>query len=101
MSQVLFDTQSAVDDLKRGGFTDEQAKANVRFVREALEGGVATKRDLELTESNLTTEVARLDAKIDQLDVSLRGELRALRLQLTITVLGASGLLGLLIRYLA
>ena len=35
MSQVLFDTQFAVDDLRRAGFTDEQAKANVRFVRGA------------------------------------------------------------------
>lgn len=37
MSQGLFDTQFAVDDLRRAGFTDEQAKANVRFVRGALE----------------------------------------------------------------
>ncbi len=101
MTQVLFDTQSAVDDLKRGGFTDDQAKANVRFVREALEGGVATKADVTAVQRDLAQIDARLTAKSDLLETSLRGEMKAMRLQLTITILGASGLLGLLIRYLA
>ena len=119
MTQVLFDTRSAVDDLKRGGFTDDQAKANVRFVREALEGGVATKTDIDLLRSaiskdvtNVRTDLSTVETELRNetslLKTELRGEMQELRaemkaqgLRLTITILGASGLLGLLIRYLA
>lgn len=65
MTQVFFDTQSAVDDLERGGFTREQAKANVRFVREALEGTVATKADVA---SLKPEDIAGLGARIDTLE---------------------------------
>ena len=82
MSQVLFDTQSAVDDLKRGGFSEEQAKANVPFVREALEGGVATKGDIE-----------KLDARMDTLEVAIRAEMKVLRFQILAALTGATGFL--------
>lgn len=85
MTQVLFDTQSAVDDLKRGGFSEEQAKANVRFVREALEGGVATKNDM-----------AKLDARMDTLEATIRAEMKVLRFQILAALAGATGILGAL-----
>lgn len=85
MVQVLFGTQSAVDELKRGGFTDEQAKANVRFVRDALEGGVATKQDVELSAARLDTQMVELRKDMDilrkDMDI-LRGEMDVLRQQM-------------------
>ena len=150
MVQVLFDTQSAVDELKRGGFTDEQAKANVRFVRDALEGGVATKADIEGQSATLrgemdkqttalcsemdrqttalrsemdrqTTalrgEMADIRSDLDKQGVAIRGELKTeiqavrgeiavlraemktFRFQILASLAGATGLLGVLIRF--
>lgn len=77
MNSVPFDTQSAVDELTEAGFTPEQARANVKFVRHALEGGVATKADI----------------------AELKGEIEKLSLRTTILVLGTGGLLGAFIKY--
>ena len=127
MVQVLFDTQSAVEDLKRGGFTDDQAKANVRFVREALEGGVATKADLEALGTSIRVEFretadtlsgetkavgSTLDAttidlnhKIDllradttSLEKRIQSEMKAFRFQTIAAVIGASGALGIVLK---
>ena len=82
MAQVLFDTQSAVEDLKRGGFSDDQAKANVRFVREALEGGVATKSDVERLEARIDLLGADLRGEMNEQRTGLRGEMNELRTEL-------------------
>ena len=92
MSQVLFDTQSAVDDLKRGGFTDEQAKANVRFVREALEGGVATKADIEKLRGDVEKSEIALRGEMN----TLRQEMRTFRFQILLAIAGATGFFGVL-----
>ena len=98
MTQALFDTQSAVDELKRGGFSEEQAKANVRFVRDALEGGVARRADVERLELSIQSEVGLLRSEAQSLRGEMRAELKAFRFQIIATVVGASGLLGLLLR---
>ena len=120
MVQVLFDTQSAVEDLKRGGFTDDQAKANVRFVREALEGGVATKADLDAMGAGIRSELresssgsdTKLDSSVADLkhDISMlrsefvalekriQSEMKAFRFQTIAAVIGASGALGIVLK---
>ena len=98
MTQALFDTQSAVDELKRGGFSEEQAKANVRFVRDALEGGVATRADVERLELSIQSEVGLLRSEVQSLRGEMRAELKAFRFQIIAAVVGASGLLGLFLR---
>ncbi|MEM9732470.1 MAG: hypothetical protein AAF903_03165 [Pseudomonadota bacterium] len=62
MAQVLFDTHNAIEDLKRGGFTEDQAKANVRFIKEVLEGGVATKRDLDELQAAVKNDLDTLQS---------------------------------------
>lgn len=108
MTQVLFDTQSAVDDLKRSGFTDDQAKANVRFVREALEGGVATKADIEKLEVAMNVQFTLSNTKAAALDNTLRSELGALRSEIKAAqfrvlaaLAGVTGIVGLFIRVLS
>lgn len=92
MTQVLFDTQSAVDDLKRGGFSEEQAKANVRFVREALEGGVATKADI----ATVRTDVEKAEIALRGGMSTLRAEMRVVRFQILAALAGATDVLGAL-----
>jgi hypothetical protein len=77
MDTVTFDTQSAVDELKAAGFTEAQAKANVRVVRLAIEGGVATKADL----------------------LEVRHEIEKLQLRMTVLILGTSGALGIFLKF--
>lgn len=97
MVQVLFGTQSAVDELKRGGFTDEQAKANVRFVRDALEGGVATKQDVELSAARLDTQMVELRKDMDilrgEMDV-LRQQMKTFQTRVLLAIAAATTLLG-------
>ena len=97
MVQVLFDTQSAVEDLKRGGFTDDQAKANVRFVREALEGGVATKSDIELAVSKLEGRISETGKDMDilrkDMDI-LRQEMKTFQTRILLAIAAATTLLG-------
>ena len=52
---------------------------------EALESGVATK-----------TDVVKIEARIDTLEVTVRAEMRALRFQILAAVAGATGFLGAL-----
>ena len=97
MARGVFDTQSAVDELKRGGFTDEQAKANVRFLRDALEGGVATKQDVELTAAKLQTQMAELRKDMDLLrkDMDLlRQQMKTFQTRVMLAIAGATALPG-------
>lgn len=110
MQTVLFDTQAAVDSLKDAGFSEEQAKANVRFVRDALEGGVATKADLKELSSALRKDMGELRAELRgemvELRTELRGEMATLQnnmdklfLRVSLLVIGTSGLLGAFIKF--
>lgn len=110
MTSVLFDTQAAVDSLTEGGFTPEQARANVKFVRNAIEGGVATKSDVQDASTKASAETqavkSELQAEIQALRTELkaeikdvRNELEKLSLRMTILVLGTSGLLGAFLKF--
>ena len=90
MDAVTFDRQSAVDDLKAAGFTEAQAKANVRFVRIAIEGGVATKAD-----------VAEVRHELAGLKADLKHEIEKVQLRMAALVVGTSGALGVFLKYFA
>lgn len=45
--QILFDRLAYVDRLKRGGITDEHARAHAEAMDEALRESVATKADVQ------------------------------------------------------
>ena len=49
-AQVLFNQFAYADRLKRGGFSDDQARASAEALGDALTETVATKSDLERTE---------------------------------------------------
>jgi hypothetical protein len=58
------DTLAMHRTLTEAGIPDGQADAIIKV----MQGGVATKHDLELMETRVQTRFATLDAKIDKLD---------------------------------
>jgi hypothetical protein len=98
-AQVLFNQFAYADRLKRGGFSDDQARASAEALGDALTETVATKSDLERTESALKadlertestiktdlertksalkTDIERVDAKIDVVRAELKTEIAA------------------------
>jgi chromosome segregation ATPase len=128
MSSVPVDAQSAVDELTQAGFTPEQARANVKFVRSALEGGVATRADIGEVRHDMELLNGRMDGlskelrgemetlskelrgEMESLANELRGEMAALRqelrgemeklqLRMTVLILGTSGALGVFLKF--
>ncbi len=70
MSVVIFDTHAVVKQLVAAGFTDQQAEAVTRVVRDAQDVDIstlATKADLAVTKVDLKTELVqtRADMRAD------------------------------------
>ncbi len=60
-AQVLFNQFAYADRLKRGGFSDDQARASAEALGDALTETVATKSDLERTEFALKADLERAE----------------------------------------
>jgi len=60
---ILFDTQTAVIDLKAAGFEDSQAQAIVAVIKNA-HVELATKRDLNEAVAELKSDIVLLDRTI-------------------------------------
>lgn len=91
MSTVLFDTQIALDALKKSGVPEEQARDHVRVLADALDQGVATKGDV----LRLETKITSLEASVSASDAKMA----ALQWRMTALIIGANGVLGLLLRF--
>lgn len=92
--KTFFDAADAIERLKSGGFSNEQVAANVRFVREARKGGVATRADVEKVEGRLDVFEASLRNEMATLRSEMRSELKTFSLQIIASVVVASGLFG-------
>jgi hypothetical protein len=72
------DTHELVKDLKASGFTDAQAEAVTRAVRQSQDfSDLATKSDLALMRSELRAEIGEVRSELRAEIGELRGELRA------------------------
>jgi hypothetical protein len=80
MSGVLFDTHEVVRGLKAAGFTDEQAEAVTRLVRDA--------RTVDLSSLATKTDLAPLATKIEQAETKseLKTELTETKAELKIAL---------------
>ncbi|MBY6242376.1 hypothetical protein [Methylosinus sp. Sm6] len=72
-SQALFNQFGYVDHLKRGGFSDEQARASAAALAGALRETVAAKHDVDRVE----TKIQALEQKIVSLEHKLVAEIHA------------------------
>lgn len=95
MAAISFDTLKFVEKLKAAGISDAHAKAE----SEALQGVLAETLDSQLTTKtdliNLERRIDGINAKIDQLDTRISGELSLLKWMMGL-VLG--GILALVLR---
>lgn len=84
--QVLFNQFAYIDRLKRGGFSDEQARASAEALGDAFTEAVATKSDLGRLEAafeRLEGKFERLEGKFERLDGRLTSEIDRLDSRLT------------------
>jgi len=92
MNAVPFDTHEVVKELKAAGFTDEQAEAVTRVVRDAQGvdlSDLATKTDLRLGLADLQLGLAETKAEIHRTKAEiLKWMVSAIGIQ-TIVIIGA------------
>ena len=81
MKATVIDTLRFANRLKKAGFAPGQAEAMSRAFNDEFAQGMATKQDLgnAVTElkGQITTEIARVDAKVDAMDAKFEGSFRA------------------------
>jgi hypothetical protein len=64
-TQLLFDKLAYVDRLTKAGIDESQARAFSDALEEALRESVATRVDITALRTDMRTEVARLEHRID------------------------------------
>lgn len=93
MALTTLDTHELVKDLKAAGFTDDQAEAVTRAVKQAREidlSDLATKADLKSEVAGLRADIALLAAKLDNIAATYatKAELSDLRTDIIRWVFG-------------
>ena len=85
-AQVLFNQFAYADRLKRGGFSDDQARASAEALGDALTETVAERLEgKELEDAGRSgAELFHTAAKLDVTMVELKGELAAFKTDLTL-----------------
>ncbi len=58
---MSFNALKYVEELEQAGFTDEQAKAQIRVLQEVVESDLATKRDLRELELRITERMTAIE----------------------------------------
>ena len=77
---VAFDTLRAARKLRdEGGFDERQAAILVDTFAEGMGETLATKADLEKTETALRADIETLRGDLEKTETALRGELKTLR----------------------
>jgi hypothetical protein len=83
MAAVAFDTLKMVDQLQAGGFSPEQARAASSAFAEAMSGAeLATKHDLQATESRLQHEIVVVRAEAKAMEERLGAKIEATELKI-------------------
>jgi hypothetical protein len=93
MALTTFDTHELVKDLKAAGFTDDQAEAVTRAVKNARDidlSDVATKADLKSEVGTLRADIALIAAKLDNIaaNYATKAELSDMRTDIIRWVFG-------------
>ncbi len=83
MGEAAFDMIAEVRKLRDVGLKQEQAEAITRSIHAGVTGGVATKADLERLETELRTDMERLEgglrSDMEKLESSLRTDMERLK----------------------
>ena len=86
----MFDTYTAINELKEAGFEEKQAAAMLAIFDNSLLGTLATKADLTEVKSELKTDIANLKTDLAQVKTDLadtrselKGDIATLRAEMT------------------
>ena len=58
---MSFNALKYVEELEQAGFTDEQAKAQIRILQDVVESELATKRDIRELELRITEQMTAME----------------------------------------
>ncbi|HMK89998.1 MAG TPA: coiled-coil domain-containing protein [Methylocystis sp.] len=89
--QILFNQFAYADRLKKGGFTDEQARASAEALESALTEVVATKSDIRELRSELKSEIIELRSELKSDISELKSEISELRSELKSDIFRING----------
>ncbi len=67
----MFNALRYTEELKKAGFTPEQAETGVRLFIDAMNENFATQADVQKVDQKIDTAVQRLEAKIDTVEQRL------------------------------
>jgi hypothetical protein len=81
---IVFDTLEYASRLKRAGFTEQQAEAQVQALAAIVDDNLATKQDLILVKQDLLAVKQELKQDIAAVKQELRHDMRELGLRLTL-----------------
>ncbi len=82
MSEIAFDTLTAVRRLKEVQFTDEQAETITRTVRDGITGGVATKVDIHEVRGEIAQVRAEVKTEIAEFRAEVKTEIAQVRTEI-------------------
>ncbi len=82
MSEIAFDTLTAVRRLKEVQFTDEQAETITRTVRDGITGGVATKADIHEVRGEIAQVRAEVKTEIAEFRAEVKTEIAQVRTEI-------------------
>ena len=68
---MSFNALKYVEELEQAGFTDEQAKAQIRILQEVVESDLATKQDIRELERDIRELELRITEHMTALELTL------------------------------
>lgn len=68
---MSFNALKYVEELEQAGFTDEQAKAQIRILQEVVESDLATKRDIRELERDIRELELRITERMTAMELTL------------------------------
>jgi hypothetical protein len=86
MSAITFDTLAYAKKLKAVGVPSEQAEVQAETIAEVMDERMATKRDLDVLESNLKHDMVEIKRDIKALEVNLRHDMKAHELTVNLKI---------------
>ncbi len=79
MTAILFDTLEFANQLKTGGFTEQQAETQARVMASLVEKQLNTKQETQDHENRIEIQIIEIKRDLKEMDTALRHEIELLR----------------------
>ena len=85
---MTFNGLKYLDDLTESGFTEQQAKAQLRILGEIIDSNLATKQDVELVRKDIEQVRSELKKDIELVRADLKRDIKASQFTIIISIGG-------------